>query len=221
MSYFKHILMTICLLVITAGSLNAFRHHVGEEDWYTPVSGESSVVRKIEAISSYPGNEAGKFKDDILLTLDDGSQWKTHPSKQNTVSQWQVGDSVRVYTRGDGYFFKRDHHFVLVNDQTKGSSHVMFIKEASIPLTIVKIDEYVATFDKYGEIRERKLTLSNGSQWTIRNKLRFFPLNSKVCLSYFRPRGLNKDDPGVIHELFIPNQFYNGYPVYTITRPSF
>lgn len=214
LSFFKQALVFVCLAISTAGCLTA-------ESWYDLVSAESSVVRKIEAISFYHGNEEGKFKDDILLTLDDGSQWKTHPSTQNVVSEWHVGDSVRVFPRTTHYFFKRDHHFKLVNDRTKGFSHVMFVKEASPPLTIVKIDEYVATFDKYGEERERRVTLSNGSQWTIRNNFRFFPLNSKVYICYTIPFDRREGDPGVIHVLFIPDQSYNGYPVFATARPSF
>lgn len=189
----------------------ALSSSVHADRWYSPVPANKLLFHKIEAFGTYEGENDGKFKDDILVSLSDGSQWKIHPQDTHSIKDFNVGEDIYLGVRLRTYFFNRDHFFTISKKGTFSIVRVKLIKMPEEPLKIVNIKESI-NFIKY----YRNLTLSDGSEWVITEDFQYYDIGDTVYVSCRKPfeRG-----PGVLHYLFRPDEMRRGYPVVTETRP--
>lgn len=129
----------------------------------------------------------GDFKGDTILRLNDGSAWKVHPTQTQKANKWYMGDNVHVTVRTSHYFFKREHKFLLVNDNLKESVKVMlfdygpyarYVVDTSYPAAAELEEESEENLgNKYGQLN---LHISDGSVWTIKKDFDSFDIGTSV-----------------------------------------
>jgi hypothetical protein len=154
------------------------------------------VVQTLENTSLFSGDRHGDFRGDKVAILSDGSGWKVHRDSASLYQSWQKGEHVRVMARRDWYWFNREHHFYLYNEDRDESIKVMLVKHKENPLTIVSTHTYFKYWRRiYNQINgqsyycgtepaafRKLLTLSDGSQWVVRDNFNRYNVGQQVYI---------------------------------------
>jgi hypothetical protein len=123
----RKILIICAVLVLISSSLLANKNHI-----YNRYLGHV-----LKSVSLFDGDKYGDFEDNLVAILSDGSSWKIHPHDQNTFSNWQVDDPIRMRVRNSFYWFKREHKFELVNEARQEEVRAMIVHYGDFPHKIV------------------------------------------------------------------------------------
>lgn len=131
----------------------------------------SRADHKLVGVDTFQGDKYGDFAGDRVAILDDGSCWKIHPKDTTKFFKWKMNETMHVECREKDYWFSRQHYFYLVNHATSQKVRVMPAKFGS---HAVKIKETImteaSTWAAGNSIycsHEKKVTLSDGSEWYI------------------------------------------------------
>lgn len=168
------------------------------------------VNKTLEGHAVCKGDRHGDFKGDLMAELSDGSLWKIHPDCREEFQRWQIGEKIHVAKRSDRFWFKREHHFLLINHFSNSSVKAMLFRHGGKdPLRIVDTESYyksispkfikevTKTEDNNGKekVEEKDvyignipsnprkiLRLSDGSEWVIKDLLGEFQKGMKVYI---------------------------------------
>lgn len=165
-----------------------------------PIVGQANL--EIEAFHLFEGDRHGDFKDNIVISLSDGSQWKVHPEQTAEVNSWKIGASISLSPRTDSYLIKREHKFSMTNKDIDKSVKIMLIsynQEESLVISDI-IDYFytdykwdlVPVWDFYNwrytyhlqyvpyTVYGKTVTLSDGTEWMIEEDFDSFRMNQPV-----------------------------------------
>lgn len=150
----------------------------------------SPYIHKYEANFIYEGDNEGKFKNDFVAVLDDGSQWKIHSKNYEQFSKWNIGDLVHIelQTQTEWYLFKK-YDLLLFNHECNESIEVSLLQT---PLTISLSENPQPTsyidsgFGKTYQNYRQNITTSDGQQWEIIDPelKKSFPKDTPVYIGY-------------------------------------
>lgn len=187
--------MKLCKILFTFFALVMIVHLSADlQEWEKMIPGKQTLV----SVSPFVGDQYGDFKGDFVAHLSDGSSWKVHPYDSLAFSLWTTTDILHVGFRTSFYFFKREHKFEIVNHTRNETVRVMIVDYPKpAPLQIVFAEEvlensvlvpYVYS-DKKGQTYTtyypqntyvKKLTLSDGSIYTIAEDFDYYSIGDKV-----------------------------------------
>lgn len=163
-------------------------------DWQNYIPIRQSLI----GVGIFDGDQHGDFKNDIVAYLGDGSAWKVHPTESEIFSQWNINDVVHVGVRTSYYYFKREHKFELVNHSRNETVKAMLVQHSvEPPLTLVFAEIYLenstvipyTSYDHQGRPQTnytisnsyaKKITLSDGSIWVLRNGYNEFFIGDRI-----------------------------------------
>ena len=94
---------------------------------------------QIETFTLFWGDRHSNFQGDTVVYLEDSSGWKVHPKDTKIVQHWNIGDNIYLYKRDKGYWFKREHHFRLINTTRGEEVRGMLVDKGPYTHTIVDV----------------------------------------------------------------------------------
>jgi hypothetical protein len=147
---------------------------------------EQPLIYTIENVTSFEGDQYQEFKDNLLVTLNDGSKWKIHPKDTEKFNLWAKNDPLHIQKRTTKYFFKREHKFEFLNYANEETVRIMLIEYPTRALKISDVQTYLTNqenklyswIDVFGfvhyssftkNIYERWIELNDGSKWIIKD----------------------------------------------------
>lgn len=142
---------------------------------YYSIAGKEDSFKKFQhaIVGSYPyeGDSKGYFVNDPVIVLENGSEWKVHPSQVEQFKNWQTGEVVHAGVRREWYWFKREHKFYLFNHNRNEQIKVMLIKSpytvkyvnAPQPTMIIYHSQGGMTYTDF----RRNIVLNNDSKWNV------------------------------------------------------
>ncbi len=166
------------------------------------------VLRSIYGYYTFAGDRHEDFVGDCVAVLNDGSEWKVHPSDTNKFNLWNINDIVHSRVRTSFYWFKREHKFELFNHSINQTVRVMLVRYPYAALAVTGFQDVEvsrelkvrALIDAYGEVicdsygdpiyesywlisYVTYIYLNDGTVWTVKNNAGAFNLGSFVYLS--------------------------------------
>ena len=163
----------------------------------------ANLPNQVVGFRTFAHDNYGDFVGDMVVVLSDGTEWKSHPTQQEMVATWEVGDFVEIDVRDSFYWFKREHKFCLRNKTQARDLKAMLVSYGHYPLEIVYASTPYATsfrfkpvYDNEGkEIRRefeptdycQDLRLNDGSEF--RMKSREFQSGQRVYRSFHNQKG--------------------------------
>ncbi|MCH9608742.1 MAG: hypothetical protein S4CHLAM45_13230 [Chlamydiales bacterium] len=133
--------------------------------------GESTII----------GFSSPNYSDCLVVTLQDGSSWESHPKDQKTIARWQPGESVDIYVK----ICSAKHQFIVKNLTRNEMIRTTIVDYGEHSLTVSEIidiyqngyySEYVSTYCYCGRSHNEyvsfpkyalKLLISNGQTLTM------------------------------------------------------
>lgn len=196
----------IALLLLTTFSLSAYVPNVDVTVSHRKMQILPEVMQKLDRVEQYKGDKEEEFRGDLVAVLSNGSKWKVHPLCESEFRTWRTEDTVRPVLRSDWYWFKREHKFALYNMRNGRSVNVMLVKRTKNPVYIVDTKTYAKDIrPKYTTQVEytangtpiynrtyegdhltnwrKKITLSNGLSFVIKDNFSEFNSGSKVYVT--------------------------------------
>lgn len=173
-------LLALVLLCFPAQFVHSMENYFiyGEDRPYSRLDC-TPYIHKIVGSYEFDGDRSNQFAGDVVVVLDDQSQWKMHPKQSAQYEQWQIGESVHVTLRTSWYWFNREHMFALYNHEREESVFVMLIWSPHL-INRSGPNQCVETTNGVCTGRRRNLELSDESLWEIASRKKdrsFLPAN--------------------------------------------